>query len=197
MKVRASGNIQEVVRLTDEMSQVLDMKHQILDGQLSAERLTSEIRRQILDSSEAVQSSKGAIAASKVNYRAINALVDSLSELEIKYRHAKEDMVPVFKIQGKIAAGGLAALEMRDTLLKVSAISERLMEANARMVMHLAAESFELLQTPLYDPVKAQATEERLRLYMTDLNQKKMEWADNMQQLGTSPTATPHYGMRK
>ena len=194
-RARAGGEVDKIMKLTDEMSQVLDIKHGVLDGRLAAEGVVTEIRRSVLDSAEGVQSAKGAIAASKVNYRAINALTDSLSELEIKYRHAKEDMIPVFHIQGKIAAGGLNALQMRDTLIKVAGISQKLMEANSRLVMHLAAESFDLLQTPLYDPERARQTEERLREYMTDLNARKMQWAEQVQSVITDNTQ-PHYAQR-
>jgi len=189
---QAEGNIEKVSKITGEMSQVLDIKHQVLDGRLAAEGVVSEIRRSILDSAEGVQSAKGAIAASKVNYQAINALIDSYSELEIKYRHAQADMIPVFQIQAQVASGGLQALELRDTLVKVANASQKLMEANARMVTHLAAETFELLQTPLYDPARAQKVEEDLRAFMADLNAKKMEWAEMQTTVQTMPTSA-HY----
>ena len=189
---RGENNLDKIAQLTNEMSQVLDIKYKVLDGRLSAEGIVSDIRRNVLDSTEAVQSAKGAIAASKVNYQAINALIDSYTELEIKYRHAQSDMIPVFKIQAKIASGGLQALDLKDTLVKVANASQRLMEANARMVTHLAAETFELLQTPLYDPAKAQKVEDELRSYFTQLNQAKMDWAQQVQTVSAS-IKSPHY----
>ena len=184
LDAKAKGDIETVMKVTDEMTQVLEMKHQVLDAKLMADGTVSEIRRKILGSSEAVQSSKGAAAASKVNYQAINALVDSMTELQIKYKNAKEDMLPVFKIQGQISVLGLQGLDMQEALREVSEISYRLMDANANLVTHLAAETFDLLQTPLYDPEKMRVVEEKIKVYMTDLNKRKMEWADCVQSMG-------------
>ncbi|MEK6845997.1 MAG: hypothetical protein AABY26_04510, partial [Nanoarchaeota archaeon] len=114
---RTTHDLDKITALSNEMMQVMDIKHGVLDGRLAADGMVSNIRRELLDSAEGVQSAKGAMAASQVNYHAINALTDAMSELEIKYRHAKEDMIRVFKIQGKISAGGAKALELRDTLI--------------------------------------------------------------------------------
>jgi len=101
-------------------------------------------------------------------------------------------MIPVFKIQGAIAAGGMSGLELRDTLVRVADISHKLMEANSKMVQHLAKETFDLLQTPLYDPERAAKVEEELREYRTQLNQMKVEWADTQKRLTEKPQ-DPHY----
>lgn len=193
---KAASELDKVNTITGEMVQVLEIKNGILDGRLSAQGMVSEIRRQMLDYAEGLQSVKGAQAASRVNYHAINAWIDSMGELEIKYRHARQDMIPVFNIQGKIAAGGMQALELRDTLLQVSKISQRLMEANVNLVTHLATQTFELLQTPLYDVDKAREVEERITAYMQDLNAQKKAWADAQQTLGQS-SALPHYAQHK
>lgn len=189
---QTKGDLPQVSKITDEMSQVLEIKHGVLDGRLAAEGVVSEIRRQVLNAAEGVQSAKGAIAASKVNYQAINALIDAMNELEIKYRHAQSDMIPVFHVQGKIASLGTGALDMKDTLLRVADISQRLMETNAKLVTHLAAETFELLRTPLYDPERAGALEQQIRTYMTQLNDMKMEWAKAQQRVTEQPES-PHY----
>lgn len=178
-----AGDTGKVTSLTDEVGQVLDIKHGLLDGRLSAEGVVSDIRREILDKAEAVQSVKGATAASRVNYIAINALIESFKELEIKYRHAKEDMIPVFKIQGRIATLGEEGMRMREALLRTAEISQRLMKANADLVADFADKTFQLLQTPLYDPEKARAVEEDLRTKMVELNKLKMEWAQQQQVL--------------
>lgn len=193
---RTTHDLDKITALSNEMMQVMDIKHGVLDGRLAADGVVSNIRRELLDSAEGVQSAKGAMGASQVNYHAINALIDAMSELEIKYRHAKEDMIPVFKIQGRISAGGTKALELRDTLLKMANISQKLMEANAELVKHLATETFELLQTPLYDPERAHAVEEKLKDYMGKLNQMKVEWAENQQRVSEA-VQQPHYAMPK
>ncbi len=188
------SDLNAVNALTDKMTSVLDIKYGVLDGKLSADGAVSEIRRQLLDKAEALQSVKGATAATKVNYQATMTLIDAMNELEIKYRHAKEDMVPVFKSQAKIATLGMSQKEMRDTLLKVAGISTRLMDANARMVKHLSAQTFELLQTPLYDPEKARAVEEDIRAYREEMNKLKMEWVEAQQSLSI---ADPHYAKQQ
>ncbi|MBM3199426.1 hypothetical protein FJZ53_00715 [Candidatus Woesearchaeota archaeon] len=180
---KAENNLEMIVKLTDEMSQVLDIKHGVLDGRLSAEGVVLEIRRQILDSAEGVQSAKGAIAASKVNYQALSALIDSMTELEIKYKHALEDMIPVFRIQGAISGLGTQALGMKKALTKTAEISQHLMEANVKLITCLAAETFELLKNPLYSLETAKAAEERISTYRAQLNDLKMQWAQAQQDI--------------
>jgi hypothetical protein len=189
---KGSGDVETVKKLTGEMSEVLEMKYQILDGKLTADGTVSEIRRKMLDSAEGIQSAKGAISASKVNYQAISALIDSYSELEIKYRYALSDMIPVFKTQAQIATAGKSALQMKEAILRTAEISNRLMEFNSRLVTHLATEVFDLLKTPLYDPVKAREVEEKIKNYMTELNSAKVEWAESQQTIKDMPDS-PHY----
>lgn len=178
---RQSGDVATAGTLTGEMRKALQTKYAILDRRLQAEETAAEIRRQIIDSAEGTQSAKGAGSAAKVNYRATTALIDAMTELEIKYRYALEDMIPVFRQQALIAMQGDSALEMRDALLKVAAVSERLMEFNARVVTHLAAQTFELIQTPLYDPAKAAQLERSIADAQQVLNQAKIEWAQGVQ----------------
>lgn len=191
-RAKAGGDIPLVRKLAGEMTQVLNVKYGLLDGQLAADGEVSEIRRKMLESSEGVQSAKAAIAASRVNYRTINAWIDAMNELEFKYRHAKEDFIIVFKIQGKVAAGGMRALELKKTLLEVAGISQRLMEANVNLVERLTQEVFELVQTPLYDIERARACEQRIDAYMTELNQQKVRWAEAQQRISEEPSS-PHY----
>jgi hypothetical protein len=189
---KIAGDVEGVKKLTGEMSEILEMKYQILDGKLSADGIVSEIRRKMLDSAEGIQSAKGAIAASKVNYQAISALIDSYSELEIKYRYALSDMIPVFKMQAKIATAGSRAMQMKEAILKTAAISNKLMEYNSRLVTHLSTQVFDLLKTPLYDPVKAREVEDKIKNYMTELNNAKVEWAESQQTIKDMPDV-PHY----
>ncbi len=196
IQARTAGDMKKVHQLTAEMTQVLDIKYGIYDGKLAAEGAVSEMRRTMMEASEGAQSAKGAIAASRVNYQAINAWIDAMTELEFKYRHAKEDFVPVFKIQGKIAAGGRQALDMKDALVRTAAISNRLMEYNVKLVQKLTGEVFDLVKTPLYDADKAMEAESRLRTYLDELNQNKREWAEAQQRI-SEPIATPHYDEAK
>ncbi|MDO8556710.1 MAG: hypothetical protein Q7R96_06080 [Nanoarchaeota archaeon] len=196
MKIRQAqdaGKLEDVRKLTEEAGQILDIKYNILDGRIAADGIVSEIRRSILDSAEAVQSSKGALAASSVNYQATNALIDSFNELEIKYRHAISDFLPVFLIQGKIADLGESGLTMRQALLKSAELSQRLMDVNAKLVVDVAEKSFQLLQTPLYDPAKAKVIEDEITARMHELNKIKIEWAQATRDVGmVTPEAQHH-----
>lgn len=192
---KAEGDLEKVNVITDDLSQALEIKYGVLDGKLSSDGVVSDIRRDMLDSAEAVQSSKGAIAASKVNYKAISALIDAMNELEVKYRHALEDMVPVFKIQGKIAGLGQQAMDIQKTLVQVAEVSQRLMETNGKLVTRLATETFKLLKTPIYDLEKAGQIEAEITQYMDQLNQLKVEWAENQQTIGNLSTNAVHYAV--
>lgn len=190
---KTSGDVDSVKKYTNEMTEILEIKHGVLDGKLSADGLVSEIRRKMLESAEGVQSAKNATAASKVNYKAINALVDSMNELEIKYQHALHDFLPVFEIQAKVAGIGKQGLDMKKALLSTAAISQRLMEANAKLVTKLATETFELLQTDLYDPIRARETEIKIDEYMNELNRQKVEWTEATNRVTEIPN-NAHYG---
>jgi hypothetical protein len=185
---RDAGDLEKVTTLTREVSEVLDLKYGVLDGKLAAEGVTAEIRRELLDHSEGVQSAKGALAATRVNYQAVGALIDAMSELEIKYRHAQADMVPIFRMQAKISGMGEEALGMQATLRDLAAVSERLMENNVKLVEQVTERTFDLLTTPIYNAEKAAAVERELADYMQQLNERKKEWAElqsNVADLGT------------
>jgi hypothetical protein len=192
---RSEGKLDDINKYTEELGQVVDMEKGVLDGKLSADGLVSEIRRNILDATKGVQSAKGAIAASRVNYQAISTLIDSMNELEISYRHAKEDMLPVFRIQGQIATIGMTGMDIKQTLLEVSEISTRLLDVNANLVMALANETYELMKNPIYDIEAAKKVETRIKDYRAKLNQLKMDWVQNNQKISdlAAFVEEPHY----
>ena len=189
---KTGGDMDSVYKFTDEMLQVLEIKHRVLDGKLSTEGKVSDIRRKILDDSEAIQSVKGAVEMTYANYSLLNSLVDSMNEIEIKYRHAQEDMIPVFKTQAAIAVVGLSGAEMKEALTRTAALSSKLMDANERLIKALSTETFELLRTPIYDPVKARDARERIDAHYEEINALKMEWAEANKSVSTQPTE-PHY----
>lgn len=191
-KAKAVGDVGLVGKLTEEALLIVDKKAGLYDGKLAAEGQVSELMRDMLESAEGVQSAKGAIAASRANYKAVNAWIDAMNELVFKYKHAKEDFIPVFQVQGKIAAGGMQALGLKKTLLEVAGISQRLMEANANLMERLTNEVFDLVKTPLYDVEQARACEARIDHYMEELNQQKKEWAEMQQRFSDLPDAA-HY----
>ncbi len=191
---KATQDLDTIERLTEEVSQVLDIKYGILDGKLSADGVVSEIRRDMLDHAEGVQASKGAIAATRVNYQATGALIDAMNELEIKYKHAMSKMVPTFKVQAKIAGMGTQAIALKQTLVKAADISQRLMDFNVKLVTYLASESFDFVKNPIQDIERAKECEYRISSFMKQLNQQKKEFAEAMQMVSELPT-TPHYAV--
>ncbi|MBT5271825.1 hypothetical protein HN695_06655 [Candidatus Woesearchaeota archaeon] len=184
-EAKAADNQPEVKRLTQEALGLLDIKYGILDNELEADKIRSEISRDMVYHAEGVQSTRGAIAASRVNYKIANALIDSFYGLEVKYEHAMSDMIPTFRHQAQLTDLSEAALESRDTLLIIGKASERLMEINVELATHVAAEVLELLETPIYDVEHARMVEEKLTKYMIELNENKKTWADTQTRFTT------------
>ena len=180
-------------KLTGELVQVMDIKHGLMDGRLSADGTASEIRRKILDYAETSQSLKGALAATAVNYRTAAALLDMYSELQIKYRNMKNITMPVFKTQATLAQAGEDIGQMRDVLLTVSQATNALMEANRMMVVDLTEKVTELFQTPIYDVNKARQIEGMIKTYYDNKNKQKIEWAKAVSQVSDS-IPVGHYG---
>lgn len=184
---RESGNLESVMRLTTEMEGVLALQETVMDQNLEAQNVSADVRREIMDRAEGVQSAKGAIAASKVNYLQINALIDSYNELEIKYRYAKDRLMAIFREQGDIAAAGMEGLKFNSTLIELADVSKRLMDADVELIMRLSDDTFKLMQRPLYDPAEINPVKARLETYMTDLNNRKKEWAANVTSISEQP----------
>jgi len=189
---KTANDLDQVRALAKELDEVYQMQHGVLDGRLAADGVVSEIRRQLLDAAEGAQSAKGAIAASKVNYEAATKLVDIFNEQEIKYRHACDHMLKVFKQQAQVYTATKMASDMKDALLKMSELSNRLMQSNAKMVMQVAEDTFELLQASIYDPDQTRAIREKLEAHTADLNARKKEWAE-AQLTGTEGPQEPGY----
>lgn len=183
---KQAQNATEVSRLVTEANKVLDIKEGILTGKLAAEGTISDIRRNILSSAEGIQSARGAMKATKVNYAATTLLIDSYHELVFKYEHAMSDFVPVFQGQANIASAGMEAMGMRKVLTDAASISQRLMEANQKLVTQLSSDVFDLVKNPLYDLEKCADLESRLQTHTQELNRIKLQWAENLQRLSES-----------
>jgi signal recognition particle subunit SEC65 len=197
---KAKADWAKVTEVSKKMGEILDVKHGILDGRLMADGLVSDIRAKILDSAEGVQSAKGALAASSVSYLSLNALADSLKELEIKYKHAQEDMIPTFKIQGRTATLQMIARDVRNTLVEVAGASEKLMMINANLAASIGQLTFDLLKTPVYDVNKAKEIRNTLYDKMAQLNENKMQWAAETQKFEEAKSQMPggsHYAKQK
>ena len=179
LKAKEEGDMGRTDTLTDELTQVLELKRDVLDGRLMAEETERDIRYKILDSAEAVQSARGARAASEVNLIALNQAYDAYAKLEIKYRHAKNHMIPVFKAQGAIAGIGTEIADLERSLLDAALLSDKLMMANERLVTAIIREVSELLKTPTYDVAKANSITDRLTKLSMEVRRNDMEWANS------------------
>jgi len=174
------NDINEVKRLTGEMEQVLVMKRGVLEGHLGAKNVEMEIRREILNAADGVQSAKGAIANTDVTYTVSNSLLDSMHKLEIKYDNFIDHHLEVLKLQGELAAAGELTLEAENALLETAKVNQDLMDVNIMLVTHLAKRTSDLLQTDLADPERAMAAKEELESIVEAINQNDLDWAANV-----------------
>jgi len=180
---KAENKIDDVKRLTDEMTQVVDMREAIMDGQFGAENANLEIRRSILDASEGVRVAKEAIIVSQASYQMINALIDTAAKHKIMYKHYLEKMHPALKIQGQVSVQGREALRAQEALSRVYGAMTEHIDANARMGMHLVAKATELLHADKIDREGVKKVTEMMRGYLDETNRKDMEWAQKQQTL--------------
>src|SRR3989344_121228 len=183
ISAKNANDVNTLKRLTSEVTEVLNMKEDVLDGRRTAEGVVSDIRRKILQSAEGINSAKNAISATKVMYKTNNMWIDSMDQQVFKYEHALSDMVPIFRLEGEQAAGQARALEQVEALLQASEIMERLMQNNAEMGKVLAKNTFELTKKNLIDREKAKELLEDLNQMDAQLNKEKMEWADAQQRI--------------
>ncbi len=189
---QAEGKLDDVMKLTDEMSEVLGFKEGILDGKYAAEGSERGVRMSILEHAENIQSATGSLGASRVNYVAINAVIDSYFKLEIIYNAMLNYMVPVFKIQAQVTAFGQDIGELTTSLSEVVAISNRLMDASENLVMVIGDDVQKLLQTPPYDTQRTAGIEARIRGHMGKIMELDKEWAANQQRVALL-SGSPHY----
>lgn len=172
-------DLEGIKKLTDELSEIIGDQAGVIDRKQSADSIVSEIKRKVLDYSEGVQSARNAIEALKVSELQSNSLIDSWNKLEIKYRHAKEDMVPIYLIQGQIAAYGMKGLEMNELLQSTAAAYRELLVHNEKLVTVFAQETFKLLELNLYDPKQAAEIKERLGQRLREQSELEMKFAEN------------------
>jgi len=185
---KAKGDLEAVANISAEMTELLDYKHQVLDGRVAADEEVSDVRREILQSAETIQAAKGAVAAAKMHYTAINGLIDSYHELVVKYTNAKEFFIPNFRMASKIAQAGHDALRLRKTLIDSAIVYEKMMNTNRKIVSTLGELTFKLLKTPLIDVEKTNEINEKLGEFYKELQREKDEWTDLQQRMNEAAT---------
>lgn len=190
---QAKGDTTASAQVLQKMARLLEIKRDLRDGKYLAEGAVQETWRKILDQSEGVQSARGALAASEVNYVAINGLIDAYTKLEIKYRRAMQHMMPVFRIQARIAGAGQDVEQLVKSLKDAAVLTVRLMEANERAVVALTTEVQDLLQTPIYDTNQARAIEARLQGHLDQIKQMDEQWTQLQQTVSEMPKSGPGY----
>ena len=198
IKAREEGDTATLDRLTGELTQLINDQGVTLDGKQDADAMVHEIKRKLLDYSEGVRSAKNALGTLRVSDLQCNSLIDSWNKLEIKYRHAKDDMVEIYRIQGKIAAYGTKGREMNEMLTQTATLYRRLLEHNEKLVIALSQETFKMIQTDLYDPEQNKKIEARLAETLSIQEREEMAWAqaqqtrsENMRKAEEFITSTP------
>jgi hypothetical protein len=179
IEAQKNKDLEGIKRLTGELSEIVQEHAGLIDQKQDADAIVAEIKRRILDYSEGVQSARNAIEALKVSELQANSLIDSWNKLEIKYRHAKEDMVPIYLIQGRIAAYGTRGLQMNDLLKDTAATYRELLQHNEKLVVAFAEETFKLIELDLYDPKQAAEIRERLSQRLKQQSELEMKFAEN------------------
>jgi hypothetical protein len=181
LTAKKEGKVGDLEKLTEELTQIVEEQGFKVDKKQESDKIVHEITRQILDYADGVRSARNALEALKVSDKQCNALIDSWNKLEIKYRHAKEDMIEIYRIQGKIAAYGTRGLEMNRVLQQTAESYRQLLEHNERLVLHLTKQTFDLIKTDLYDPEKCKEIETRLTAALEEQKKAEMTWAQNQQ----------------
>jgi hypothetical protein len=176
IQAKSIGDMDSLHQYTDEMDQILIMRNDVLDGQTSAEGVVSEIRRKMLESTETVQSARGAGAAMRVNNAHSADLIDSFVKLEIKYRNAKRFMIPVFEQSAANAAAAKQGLGLTQFLSETSENANRLLDLAGEMTLKLSSDSFELFKNPTYDNERMEAALAKSRENRANLRQLEDEW---------------------
>ncbi len=182
-KAKKENNLPEVNRLTDEVLQTLEYKHEVLDGKVAADGVVSEIRRKMLDSAAGIKSAREALVRSKENYEVFRGLLDTISRQEILYKYEREDMVEIYREQATAAIMGLEDLDRSDALDKLSATSEKLAEANAKLLLHLYRVTSEQLYNPRVDREASERRIHEIKTMRAEIEQKDREFVEATQRL--------------
>ncbi len=198
-EAKTAGQVDAVKKLIDEMTGVLNIKHEVMEGKRASDSALAELRRDLLDHAKGSEAAKSAIASSLVNYNVILTMLDSFYEQEIMFRYIKMYSLDVFRIQGQIAAGLQEGFKNKDVIKQYAEITAKLMELLPKMAAHLDIQTWDQFTTPIYDIDKANeirlAEEARrkefgeLKMQYVELNQKATDIGQQMQ----AERQLPHY----
>ncbi len=175
---RDSGNMDEVKRLTGDLTEALDFKYQVLEGKAGAESEVLKIRRDIMDRTKGVEVARSAIIGSEANYEAINAFIDAYTDLMIVYEHQKDKLLPLFKDTAATVALGKGADKLKRVLQTTADLAERLIVVQCEAAAQVAEEAFAVLSSDTFDLYKLKASKDRLVQRMENLNERKKQYAE-------------------
>ncbi len=177
---KAKDNPKRVEELTAEMLEVLDIKYGILEGRTAAQNADRELRMKILDSAEGVQSARNALQMANANAEQLVGVIDVLWKTEIKYKHAREDVIPLFKDQARIATESEASRQLIETYKATAAISSELVMANAQLVGAMVKATMELLTMTFYDPSVSEKARAQFNQTVKEARALEDRWASEV-----------------
>jgi hypothetical protein len=183
---REKGDLETVIKITDTMSRLLDIKQGIMEGKLTKEGEYSDARREVLNHTVAIKSAKENMAVSRNHYLQLGFLLDSYTEQVITYTHALEDSLESWKATARIAAYNLELNDNVEFLDKLRVAGQNLLRITSDMSQKTAEATFRLMQTEMFDIDATDSMTEKLRLGYTDLLERKNAWAQNVQTFNES-----------
>jgi hypothetical protein len=183
------GDVEKVKQYSNEVEDLFKMKHAILDKQIVTQTLESDVRMERVDAAETVQSIKGAMAAAYANYQTYTTLLESLKHQEIKYRNAKDYLIPALK-DGAVASTLAKTMEQRRELLyTIADATQSLIETNARSSQKLHKLAVEMTENPLMDAESLMKIAEQAKAQRDVVNEGVEEWAKNQLNLAKLQSA--------
>jgi len=180
---RAGQDLEGVIKATDQMSKLLDIKQGIMEGKLTRETEYADERRKVTDNIVAIDSTKENMAVARVHYQQLQYLMDTYNEHEIKFKHTIEDSLVSWKAGAQIAILNAQLMENTNLLSDVRDAGQRLLRLTSAMSEATAEKGFELLQTNMYDVDEVNQMATRLHDNYQDLLERKKEWAEAKQSI--------------
>lgn len=164
--------------LAEELSHLLDLKEAVLTGQVAAGGAVTELRRRFLEATPGLDALRAAAAVARSSYEAQTTLLDTMTQLEARYRHALAHLLPLFRIESDLSSASTSA-GARARLLDLNRRARRLLDDNERLATHVAREALELM----IDPAKAPAVARDIRVCRTELGDLRTRWAEERTRL--------------
>lgn len=178
-KARAGNGEAEVECLSEQLAQLLALKEAVLTSQTANGGPPTPLRRRLLAGVPGIDGLRASASLARSSHEALVTLLETMTELEARYRHALTHMLPSFLGAGELVESGGDA---RARLLDVNRQTRTLLDDNERLATHVARETFELM----IDPETAPAVERDLRVSRAELGDLRTRWASERAKLQDS-----------